>query len=432
MRAFSLATMGLVLLVPAWGSDEAPTVSRIRVDGTINPATAGYIERAIGVSQVSGSCSLVIELDTPGGLLDSTQSIVQAFYASSVPTVVYVAPTGANAGSAGCFITLAADIAAMAPNTSIGAAHPVALGGGGGDEETNKTMAQKMENFAASYIEAIADKRGRNSEWAIASVRESASITSEEALELNVIDLIATDMEDLLSQLNGYEVGDHLLTTEGAVVKEVPMLLRERVFQMIWRPEVMFILMLIAIYGIIGELNSPGMILPGVIGAIALILVLYMAAILPVNVAGFALITLAVVLFVAEAFTPTFGLLSAGGVLSFFLGALMLFDRDMPEFRLSLGLIIPATIITAGFFIFVVGAGLRAQRLPVRIGRETFIGSPAMASTRITEETGHILLEGEDWAARSETPISKGQPVEIVGIDGLVLIVKPTDTEGSP
>jgi membrane-bound serine protease (ClpP class) len=342
-----------------------------------------------------------------------------------------VAPTGANAGSAGCFITLAADIAAMAPNTSIGAAHPVALGGGGGDDEASQTMSQKMENFAASYIEAIAEKRGRNAEWAIASVRESASITSEEALKLHVIDLIATDLPDLIRQLDGYETGDHTLTTANATVEEVPMLLRERVFQMIWRPEVMFILMLVAIYGIIGELNAPGLILPGVMGVIALILVLYMAAVLPVNVAGIALMVLAVGLFLAEAFTPTFGLLTSGGVVSFFLGALLLFDRNMPAFHLSLGYIIPGTLITAGFFVFVVGAGLRAQRLPVRVGPETLVGSTATASTTITASGGHILLEGEDWAATSESPVAKGQSVEIVGINGLVLIVKPTGKENA-
>jgi membrane-bound serine protease (ClpP class) len=408
---------------------ESPTIGLIEIDGTINPATAGYIERAIGISGEQGSTCLVIRLDTPGGLLDSTQSIVKSFYASPIPVVVYVAPTGANAGSAGCFITLAADIAAMAPNTSIGAAHPVALGGGGTDDEAGQTMSQKLENFAASYIEAIAEKRGRNAEWAIASVRESASITSEEALELNVIDLIATDLPDLIRQLDGYETGDHKLTTENAIVEEVPMLLRERVFQMIWRPEVMFILMLVAIYGIIGELNAPGLILPGVMGVIALILVLYMAAVLPVNVAGIALMVLAVGLFLAEAFTPTFGLLTSGGVVSFFLGALLLFDRDMPAFHLSLGYIIPGTLITAGFFIFVVGAGLRAQRLPVRVGPETLVGTAATASTSVTASGGHILLDGEDWAATCETPVRKGQSVEIVGVNGLVLIVKPTGKE---
>ncbi len=403
-------------------------VGWIHVEGTINPTTASYIERAIGICEASGWVCLVIELDTPGGLLDSTQMIVKHFYATNVPVIVYVAPSGANAGSAGCFITLAADVAAMAPNTSIGAAHPVAMGGG--QEGMDDTMNQKLENFAASYIEAIADKRKRNAEWAVSAVRESASTTAEKALELNVIDLIAGDADDLLNQLDGIELeklSGGQLETAGAGITAIPMLLRERVFQMIWRPELMFILMLVAIYGIIGELNAPGTILPGVIGVIALVLVLYMAAVLPVNVAGIALMVLAIGLFIAEAFTPTFGLLTGGGVISFILGSLLLFDRGFPEFHLSLGLIIPAAAVTAAFFIFVVGAGLRAQRLPIRVGRETLIGMTATATGAISTSPGHIILEGEDWLAVSDVPITKGQKVEIIDRKGLRLVVKPKE-----
>jgi membrane-bound serine protease (ClpP class) len=411
---------------------QPPPAGVIRIEGTINPATANYIERALELSRESPMTCLVIELDTPGGLLDSTQSIVKAFYASPTPVVVYVAPSGAIAGSAGCFITLAADVAAMSPNTSIGAAHPVVMGGGGDEAETGETMNQKLENFAASYIESIADKRKRNAEWAISAVRESASITAEKALELGVIDLIATDLLDLLAQIDGLEVDDRTLRTSGVDVVKIPMLLRERVFHMIWRPEVMFILMLVAIYGIIGELNAPGMVLPGVVGLVALIIVLYMAAILPVNIAGMALMVLAVALFVAEAFTPTFGLLLTGGLISFFLGALMLFDRGIHGFHLPLGYIIPGTLLTAAFFLFVVGAGLRAQRLPVRVGRETFVGMTAEALTDIDARPGHVSLDGEDWTATSEIPVSKGSRVEIVGRSGLALIVKPKPPEEKP
>ncbi|MEX0324963.1 MAG: nodulation protein NfeD [Puniceicoccaceae bacterium] len=408
-------------------------VGWIRIEGTINPATANYIDRAAAVSEDQGMECLVIQLDTPGGLLDSTQAIVKRFYSTPVPIVVYVAPSGANAGSAGCFITLAGDVAAMAPNTSIGAAHPVMMGGSQEDSESSKTMNQKLENFAASYIEAIADKRKRNAEWAISAVRDSASVTAEAALELNVIDLIAKDSKDLLQQLDGRpldKLGEAALQTAGAQVEEIGMLLRERIFQMLWRPEVMFILMLIAIYGIIGELNAPGMVLPGVIGLIALILVLYMAAILPVNIAGMALMVLAVALFIAEAFTPTFGLLTTGGIISFFLGALMLFDRGLPEFRLSLGVIIPATLLTAGFFIFVVGAGLRAQRLPIRVGRETLPGMTGIAMDGLGSKPGHVTIEGEDWLAESAVPVNKGETVKIIGRRGLRLIVRPIEKEG--
>ncbi|HWI59384.1 MAG TPA: ATP-dependent Clp protease proteolytic subunit [Bacillota bacterium] len=264
---------------------QAADVGLIKINGAIGPATASYIARAIMVAGSRHDACLVIQLDTPGGLLDSTKEIVQTFYASKVPIVVYVAPSGGSATSAGCFITLAADIAAMAPNTSIGAAHPVSAGGPGGAEKPDDIMKQKLENYAASTIEAIAQKRGRNVEWAKASVIKSESITAEKALELKVIDLIAPDLPDLLKQVDGRKVNGHVLKTASASVVAIPMAARERLFQLLWRPEVMLVLMLMAIYGIIGELSNPGAILPGVVGAIALVLALYMAAILPINAA---------------------------------------------------------------------------------------------------------------------------------------------------
>ncbi len=418
-----LAFLAAGLMCGSLGSLHGATVALIKINGPIGPATASYIARAIDVAAAGNHACLVIQLDTPGGLLDSTKEIVQKFYASTVPTVVYVAPSGANAGSAGCFITLAADVAAMAPNTSIGAAHPV-VSGAGGNEKTDDVMKQKLENFASSYIEAIAEKRGRNVEWARSSVRESASITAEKALTLKVIDLIASDLPDLLKQLDGREINRKVVKTAGAGVVEIPMAARERVFHLLWRPEVMFILMLVAIYGIIGELSNPGAVLPGVVGGIALILVLYMAAILPINLAGFALIGLAVLLLVVDIFAPTHGVLTFGGIVAFFLGALMLFNRAAPGFGLPLAYIIPGTLLTAAFFIFVVGAGIRAQRLPVRVGRQTMLGKTAPALTRIDANGGKVFVEGEYWNAVSDGPVEPGQPVEIVDIDGLTLNVK--------
>lgn len=411
----------------AWAAPaRSATVDLIRIDGAIGPATAGYIERATKVAGDRQAECLVIELDTPGGLLESTKAIVQAFYGSPVPVVVYVAPSGANAGSAGVFITLAADVAAMAPNTSIGAAHPVELGGlGSSENKPDDVMTKKLENFAASYIEAIADKRHRNVEWARAAVKESASITAEKALELKVIDLIAPDLPDLLRQIDGRKIGARELHTKGATIVDVPMIARERVFQALWRPEVMFVLMLIAIYGIIGELSNPGAILPGVAGGIALILALYMGSVLPISIAGVSLILLAVALFIIDVFAVTHGVLTAGGIAAFFLGALLLFEGAGPGFRLSLVTIVPATVITAAFFIFVVGAGLRAQRLPVRAGRETMLGRVVPAVTRIDANGGKLFVEGEYWNARSDTPIDEGRPVEIVAVSGLTLTVKP-------
>jgi membrane-bound serine protease (ClpP class) len=368
-------------------------------------------------------------MDTPGGLLESTKEIVQSFYASKVPIVVYVSPEGANAGSAGCFITLAADIAAMAPNTSIGAAHPVSLGtGGGGEEKPDEIMKKKLENFASSYMETIAQKRGRNVEWAKSSVTASESVTAEKALSLKVIDLIAKDLPNLLEQINGREINGRKLETQGASVNEIPMVARERVFQVLWRPEVMLLLMLMAIYGIIGELSSPGAILPGVVGAIALILALYMAAILPVNVAGLALMGLAIALFIVDVFAPTHGVLTFGGIIAFFLGALMLFNRAEPGFRLSLVYIVPATAMTGAFFMFIVGKGLLAQRLPVRTGREAMLGKVTQALEPIGPDQGRVFVEGEYWNAVSDAPIAPGLPVEIVGVHGLTLQVKPKNT----
>ncbi len=405
-------------------SGASTKVALIKINGAIGPATANYIARAIDQAGSEGDQCLVLQLDTPGGLLDSTKDIVQKFYSASVPVIVYVAPSGANAGSAGVFITMAADVAAMAPNTSIGAAHPV-MGGGMSSEKMDDVMKQKLENFASSYIEAIANKRNRNVEWAKSAVRESASITAEKALELHVIDLIAPDLPALLKDLDGRNIGDHTLQTAKAEVVPIAMSAREKVFQVLWRPEVMFILMLIAIYGIIGELSNPGSILPGVMGAIALILVLYMSAILPINIAGIALIVLAIALFIIDAFATTHGILTAGGVISFFLGSLMLFDNAGPAYRLSLALIIPATVVTTLFFLFVITAGLRAQFLPKRVGRESMLGQTANALTPIDTKSGKVFVEGEYWNALSDVPIAQGQPVEIVAIEGLTLKVKP-------
>src|SRR6266705_359966 len=405
----------------------AEKVSLIKIDGAIGPATASYISRSIDEARTQNAQCLVIQLNTPGGLLDSTQTIVQDFLGSTVPVVVYVAPTGATATSAGCFITVAASVAAMAPATTIGAAHPVTIGGfpSGKEEKTDDTMKQKLENFSVSYIEAIAARRQRNVEWAKSAVKESASISAEKALQLKVVDLIAVDLPELLKQLNGRVIDGKTLKTAEANVSEIEMSASERVFQRLWRPEVMFILMLIAIYGIIGEMTSPGAILPGVVGAIALILALYLAAILPVNVTGLALIGLAFMLFIFDVYAPTHGVLTMGGVISFLIGSLMLFNRADPLFRLSLSYIIPATLVTAVFFVFVIGKGLRAQLMPVKAGAETMVGRTVSTLTPVDARGGRIFVEGEHWNAVSDTPIEKGEVVEIAAVQGLTLKVKP-------
>ena len=402
----------------------AAQVGLIKIDGAIGPATANYISRSLEVAAKQDDECLVIEMNTPGGLINSMDDIVQDFYASRVPVVVYVSPEGAMAGSAGCYITLAADVAVMAPHTIIGAAHPVELGGGE-DETTNSIEMQKNGNAYTTVMQTIAEKRHRNVEWAKSSVTDSKTLTSEEALSTNVIDLIATNILDLLQKLDGKKIGDRILKTAGATVVEIPMIFRERLFQLFWQPQVMMLLLLVAIYGIIAEMSHPGAIFPGVAGALALILLLYMSATLPLNIAGVALILLAVALFVMDIFAPTHGVLTGGGIIAFFLGALMLFNHAPKVYQLSVIWVISTTLVTAAFFVFFVGKGIRAQFKPVQAGAETMIGKTVNALSRIDPQGGRVFIEGENWNAVSEAPIEAGQPVEVTGIEGLTLKVKP-------
>ena len=419
-RWISLAIAGLMLGAAA---TPAAQVGLIKIDGAIGPATENYISRSIAIAAKNNDECLVIELNTPGGLANSMNDIVQDFYGSQVPIVVYVAPEGAMAGSAGVYITLAADIAAMAPHTTIGAAHPVDMGDE--SETTNSIMMQKVGNAYTTVMQTIAEKRHRNVNWAMASVRESITTNSEAALRLNVTDLIATNVPDLLQKLNGRSVNGKILKTADAKVVEIPMSLGEKIFQLFWLPEVMMLLMLIAIYGIIAEMSHPGAIFPGVAGALALILLLYMSATLPVNVAGVALILLAVALFIIDIFAPTHGVLTGGGIVAFFLGALMLFNHAPAGYRLPMSWIISATVVTAVFFIFVISKGIRAQFRPIQSGKETMFGRTVKALSRIDSQGGKVFIEGENWNAVCETPVEAGQPVEITGIEGLTLKVKP-------
>jgi membrane-bound serine protease (ClpP class) len=424
IRLAGAAVLFWLSVVPALAAND--TVSVITVDGAIGPATASYVSRAVDEAALRNSQCLIIRLNTPGGLLDSMEKIVQKLLGSPLPVVVYVSPTGGTAASAGCFITLAADVAAMAPATTIGAAHPVSLGfTGSQDDKSDSTMTKKVENFAVSYIQAIAAKRSRNIEWAETAVRDSASISSEKARELKVIEIIAPNLDDLLRQLDGRMVNGKPLKTAGAQIIENKMSVAESIFQAAWRPEVMFLLLLVAMYGIVGEVTTPGAILPGVAGVIALLLALYMAAILPVNVTGLLLIATAVALFIIDVYALTHGVLTVGGIVAFFIGSLMLFDPRDPVFRLSLLYIIPGVALTAAFFVFVIGKGVRAQRLPAKMGKETMIGKTGNALTAIDASGGKIFFEGEYWSAVSDVPVKIGQPVLIKSIEGLTAKVDP-------
>lgn len=421
----SLALLGFVQVSYATVPDSnSGIVTLIQVNGAISPTTTNYIRRGIKEAHESGSLALLIEMDTPGGLLESTKNIVQAILDSEdLPVIVYVAPQGASAASAGTFITMAAHIAAMAPATNIGAASPVQMGPGG-SAQMDTVMQKKIFNYTESYIESIANKRGRNAEWAISAVRDGKSITADKAVELNVVDLIAESREDLLQQIDGKTAAGKVLQTSGATISVLPTNMAENFLGFITRPEVILILTMIAIYGIIGEVTSPGAIIPGVAGIIALILVLFASAAMPINTAGFALIGLAIVLFVAEAFTPTFGLLIAGGGVSFFLGALMLF-QDLPDpMSISWQWLIPSTIFMIAFFIWVATEGIRVQFKGTRTGKEAMIGLKAEVTDAVSPFSGKVFVHGEFWNAISTENIAVGEMCEVVEMNGLELKVK--------
>lgn len=400
-----------------------PSVTAIRVEEPVTPTTNDYIRRALDEAAARGSNALLIELDTPGGLLESTRGIVQAFYESEVPVVVYVSPGGARAASAGTFITMAAHVAAMAPSTTIGAASPVSMGGGG-EAQMDTVSQNKAFNYAESLIASIAERRGRNVDWAISAVREAEAVTESEALDLNVIDLVAEDRDELLEAIDGRVVDGDTLRTAGAAVEELPKTMAERFLGFITRPELMLILSMVAIYGIIGEVSNPGAIVPGVTGVIALILLLYASAAMPVNLVGYLLLALAVVLFVSEAFTPAFGVLIAGGAVSFFMGALILF-QDLPDsLALSWAWLVPATVITTLFFVWIVTQGIRIQLAPARTGLDSMTGQVARVVDPVGPDGGRVFVSGEYWSAVSDEEIPADASCVVESIDGLTMRVR--------
>jgi len=398
-------------------------VAVTRIKSTINPGISDFVVKVLQDAAGEGASCVVLQLDTPGGLDTAMRDIVQAILNSPVPVVVYVAPSGARAASAGVMITLASHVAAMAPGTNIGAAHPVGLGGGQMDE----TMLKKVENDAAAYSKSLAEQRGRNVEWAVKAVRESESVSAEKALELKIIDLVAENLSDLLEKLEGREVktpfGLRKIQVKNLPVREIEMGWRYRLLDALSNPNIAYILMVLGFYGIFFELSNPGVIFPGVFGAICLILAFFALQTLPVNYAGILLILLAVLLFIAEIKVTSYGVLTLGGIISMILGSLMLFESPEPYLRLSWYIILPTVLTTAALIVFGLSFALKAQLSRPTTGREGLVGLRGTALTDLDPE-GKVFVHGEYWNARSEELVRKGERVEVVNVSDLLLLVK--------
>jgi membrane-bound serine protease (ClpP class) len=399
------------------------TVMVITVDGVINPVASEFIGKSIKRANEMEAEAIIIELDTPGGLDTSMRDIIKAMLASKVPVVVFVSPGGARAASAGAFITIAAHVAAMAPQTNIGAAHPVSVG-----EKMDKTMADKATNDAAAYIKSLAENRGRNAKWAEDAVRKSISSTEEEALRENVIDLVSANVNSLLDDLDGREVEaagfERVLNTKDAGVIREEMGLRHRILDLISNPNIAYMLMLLGFYGLFFELTNPGAVFPGVFGSICLILAFYAFQTLPVNYAGLLLIILGVVLFILETQIASYGVLVIGGIIAMIMGSIMLFETGAPFFKLSLSVIITSVLITALFFTVVLGLILKAHKKRPATGHEGLVGLEGTAKSDINEDEGAISLHGEVWSAYSEELIAKGDKVVVDSVSGLKVKVR--------
>lgn len=428
-----LPLLVLLAMLPSvvYAQVAGPTIDVLHAEGTINPVLVDYIERGIEQAEEEDATALIIQLDTPGGLLYSTEEIVVMIMNADVPIIVYVSPKGAWAASAGVFITLSAHIAAMTPGTTIGAAHPVSIG----EEEISEEEMQKITEFSAKWIQTIAEDRGRNAEEARLAVTESKSFTDVEALNYNLIDLRADTLESLISQIDGWQItmpdGSVVtINTQGATVKDINMSAIEGFLYAITDPNIAYILLSLAILGITAEIFNPGLIFPGVFGAISGLMAFYSLGMLPVNYAGILLMMLAFGLFVAEAFTPTFGLFTAGGITSLVIGSLILF-KGGPLFQVNIGLIIVVAVCFAGFLAFVVNRVVAAHRRQAATGREELLGKTATVRTALNPE-GTVLHEGEIWTA----VLDKGQAepreeVIIKRFDGLKLYVSKKDKGGS-
>jgi membrane-bound serine protease (ClpP class) len=432
MRSRMLFGSVIILVMSLWclslAAGAADHIDVYTVEGIINPVVVEYMVGGIERAEEEGAVAVIFQLDTPGGLVESTRLIVKALLNAQVPTVVYVAPSGARAASAGTFVTMAGNIAAMAPGTNIGAAHPVT--GEGKDIEGD--MRQKAENDLAAFARSIADKRQRNADWAEKAVRQSVSITETEALEQHVIDLIAEDIPDLVAKLDGRTVslptGEVTLRTASAAIRYQQMSWRQRLLAVLSHPQFALMLLSLGSLGLLIELYNPGLIFPGVIGAISLLLAFYSLQTLPVNYAGLALIGVAFLMFILETQIASFGMLTIGGIVAMFLGSLMLIDSPADYLQIPLSTIILVVGTTAALFTFVVGAAVRSiHRQPVS-GQEGMLGETGTVTGRI-DLTGTVFVKGTLWSARSAAPIEAGETIRVTGMDGLKLTVERVTEE---
>ncbi len=429
IRRIVLAIVVLLLAISIGVNAKAQNaaVDVITIKGTINPVLVDYVKRGIEHAEDSNAQALIIRIDTPGGLDSAMRDIVQLIVNAHVPIVVYVSPAGARAASAGVFITIAAHVAVMAPNTAIGAAHPVSIGEEG-EQAMSETMEEKVVNDAAALIRSLAQTHGRNIEWAEKAVRESVSATESEALDLKVIDMVAADLQTLLDQLDGWQVEllnnqQITLQTKGVTTNELPMKTIEKFLYTISDPNIAYVLMSIAMLGIMAEIFNPGLIFPGIVGGICLLLAFYALGVLPVNYAGILLIVLAFGLFIGEALTPGFGLFFSGGVVSLVIGSLILFQGAPTLFRVEGWLIALVTVILGGGLGFIAWRAVKIHQKQATTGREELIGKTATVTVALNPE-GTVFYRGERWTAISEEgEIKVGEEVKIKRLDGLTLYV---------